>query len=264
MKPVVRSLGLVLLVLGPASAAQAQTVIKPVGPGPATHHPSARIIHQDPPPRVIVSLNYSYLTKSDTFTDTRTFDLYQETARFTADYDVEARSGADLGGYVRLWGGLAAGVAYTTFKDDRDIAISGTLPHPFLFNHDRSIDGTTPGTREENAVHVDAAFIVPLRGKLQAVIFGGPTFFTVRQSVVTDIDWDEAYPYDTATFRSATVAKEEESKTGFNVGADVSYYFTHNVGVGGIVRFSSAKVKFSLGEVDAGGAMIGGGVRFRF
>jgi opacity protein-like surface antigen len=263
MKPVVRSLGLVLLVLGSASAAQAQAVIKPVGPG-APPHSGVRVMALDPPARVFVSLNIAYLTKSDTFSDRRTFDLYQETARFTSDYDVEARTGADVGGYVRLWGGLAAGVAFTSFKDDRDIAITGTLPHPFLFNHDRSIEGTAPGTREENAVHVNAAFIVPLRGKLQAVIFGGPSFFTVRQSVVTDIDWDESYPYDTATFRSATVDKEEESKTGFNVGADVSYYFSKNIGVGGIVRFSSAKVEFSLGEVDAGGPMVGGGVRFRF
>jgi opacity protein-like surface antigen len=242
MKPVVHSLGAVLLVLVSASAAQAQ----------------------DPPPRVIVSLNVSYLTKSDTFSDTRTFPLNQETARFTADYDVEPRVGADVGGYVRVWGGLAAGVAYTTNKDERDIAITGTLPHPLLFSHDRSIEGTAPGTREENAIHLSAAFIVPLRGKLQAVIFGGPSFFTVRQSVVTDIEWDESYPYDTATFRSATVEKEEESKTGFNVGADVSYYFTNHIGVGGLVRFSSAKVDFSLGEVDAGGAMIGGGIRFRY
>ena len=244
MKPVVRSLGFALLVLAPASAAQAQA--------------------QDPPPRVIVSLNVSYLTKSDTFDDSRTFPLNQETARFTADYEVEARVGADVGGYVRLWGGLAAGLAYTTSKDERDIAITGTLPHPFVFNHDRSVDGTAPGAREENAIHLSAAYIVPLRGKVQAVIFGGPSFFTVRQSVVTEIQWDESFPYDTATFRSATVEKEEESKTGFNVGADVGFYFTQNIGVGGIVRFTSAKVDFSLGEVDAGGAMVGGGIRFRY
>ena len=57
---------------------------------------------------------------------------------------------------------------------------------------------------------------------------------------------------------------EEEQKTGFNVGADVGYFFTKNVGVGGIIRFSQTKVTFSLGEVDAGGAMVGGGVRLRF
>lgn len=239
MKPVVRSFGLALLAIASASAAQAQE-------------------------RVIVSVNASYLTASQTFDDTRTFDLYQETARFTADYDVQARPGLDAGAYVRVWKGLAAGIAYTTYKDDRDIAITGTLPHPLIFNHDRHIDGTAPGERTENAVHLDVAFIVPVGGKFQAVVFGGPSFFRVKQSVVTDIDWDESYPFDTATFRSATVETEDENKTGFNVGADVAYYFSKTFGVGGIVRFSSAKVDFSLGETDAGGAMVGGGVRIRF
>jgi hypothetical protein len=239
MKPVVRSFGFALLAIVSASAAQAQE-------------------------RVIVSANVSYLAASHTFDDTRTFELNHETARFTADYEVEARTGMDIGAFVRLWRGLGAGVAYTGFKDERDIAISGTLPHPIVFGRDRSIEGTAPGSREENAIHLSAAFIVPLSGKFQAVIFGGPSFFTVKQSVVTDIDWDEAYPFDTATFRSATVETEEESKTGFNVGADVAYYFTKTLGVGGIVRYSSTKVDFSLGEVDAGGAMVGGGVRLRF
>lgn len=244
-----------------AEARRAREVARARGTQPA---PGARTFAQAPAPRAIVSANVSYLAASHTFDDTRTFELYQETARFTADYDVEARTGMDIGAYVRLWRGLAAGVAYTAFKDERDIAISGTLPHPLIFQHDRSIEGTAPGSREENAIHLSAAFVVPLRGKLQAVIFGGPSFFTVKQSVVTDVDWDESYPYDTATFRSATVETEEESKTGFHVGADVGYYFTKTFGVGGIVRFSSTKVDFSLGEVDAGGAMVGGGVRIRF
>ena len=105
---------------------------------------------------------------------------------------------------------------------------------------------------------------MPVGKKMSVVVFGGPSFFTVKQSVVTAIQFQDAYPYDEATFTGATVATEEESKTGFNAGADVAYYFTKNVGVGGIVRFSAAKTTFSLGDVDAGGALVGGGVRLRF
>ena len=114
------------------------------------------------------------------------------------------------------------------------------------------------------AIHLEVAYIVPVNRQLQVVVFGGPSFFTVKQSVVTAITFDEDYPFDEATFTSADVDTEEEQKTGFNVGADVGYYFTKNVGVGGIVRFSQTKVTFSLGEVDAGGAMVGGGLRLRF
>jgi len=165
---------------------------------------------------------------------------------------------------VRVWKGLAAGVAFTSYSDSRDIVIDGTLPHPIKFNSPRAISGTAAGDHEETAVHLQIAYVVPVGKKMSVVVFGGPSFFTVKQSVVTAIQFQDAYPNDEATFTGATVAKEEESKTGFNVGADVAYYFTRNIGVGGIVRFSAAKTTFSLGDVDAGGALVGGGVRLRF
>jgi hypothetical protein len=214
--------------------------------------------------RAIVSINASYLTASRTFDDSRSFDLYAEQGSFSTDYDVEARVGVDAGVFVKVWQQLAAGVAFTTHKDDRDLVIEGSVPHPLLFNQPRAIEGTAPGTREETAVHLQFAYVVPINRNLRVVVFGGPSFFTVKQSVVTGITYDEAYPFDDATFSGADVEIEEEDKTGFNVGADVAYFFTNSVGVGGIIRFSQTKVTFSLGEVDAGGVMVGGGVRFRF
>jgi len=214
--------------------------------------------------RVTISVNASYLTATRTFDDTRTFDLYAEQGSFTTDYQVEARLGVDAGGFVRVWKNLAVGAAFTTHKDDRDLVIEASLPHPLLFNHPRAVEGTAPGTREETAVHLQVAYVVPVNRNLRVVVFGGPSFFTVKQSVVTGISYDEDYPYDEATFAGADVETEEEQKTGFNVGADVGYYFTKNVGVGGIIRFSQTKVTFSVGDVDAGGAMVGGGLRLRF
>jgi hypothetical protein len=266
-EPFVRTLGLaVLVVLGSASIAGAQANIKPVGPStpPAKRPGAAAKKSSDPTERVVVSVNASYLTASRTFSDARTFDLYQETARFSTAYKVEPSTGVDAGGFVRLFKGLAAGVAFTTHKDSRDIAITGTIPHPFLFGHDRSIEGTVGGTREETAAHLQFGYIIPAGKKISAIVFAGPSFFTVKQSVVTAVRHDESYPFDEATFASATVADEEEKKTGFNVGVDVAYYFTKNLGAGGIIRFASTKVDFSLGQVDAGGAMVGGGVRLRF
>ena len=241
-----------------AEARREREVARARGTAPAAS--SAPVIAE----RAIVSINASYLTASRTFDDTRTFDLYAEQGSFTTDYDVEASVGIDAGAFVRVWQNLAAGVAFTSHKDDGDLVIEGSVPHPLLFNQPRSIEGTVPGTREETAVHLQVAFIVPVNKQLRVVVFGGPSFFTVKQSVVTGIDYDEAYPFDEATFSGADVSVEEENKTGFNVGADVGYFFTRNVGVGGIIRFSQTKVTFSLGEVDAGGAMVGGGVRFRF
>ena len=255
-----------IAVLASAPYAAAQATIKPVGPGtpvpPQAHHASAPA--KDPAERVIVSVNASYLTASRTFDDTRTFDLYAETASFTSHYAVEPSAGIDAGAIVRIWKGLGAGVAFTSYSDSRDIDIDASLPHPLKFNSPRTMTGTAAGDHEETAVHLEFAYIVPIGRKMSAVIFGGPSFFTVKQSVVTAVQWNESYPFDEATFSGATVETEDESTKGFNVGADVAYYFTKNIGAGGIIRFSSATATFSLGDVDAGGALVGGGLRLRF
>jgi hypothetical protein len=214
-------------------------------------------------PRAVISINGGYQSASDTFSQEQTFSLYQETARYTSSYEVQSGPTIDAGGALRLWKGLGAGAAFTTFKDERDITIEGTLPHPFFFDRQRPISGTAPGTREETAVHVNAVYFLPVSPKFQVLVFGGPSFFTVKQSVVGPINYAEAFPYDTVTFTSATVREEKESKVGFNVGADVGFYFSKYIGVGGIVRFSRASIPFSLGERDAGGAEVGGGVRIR-
>jgi hypothetical protein len=214
--------------------------------------------------RAFVSINASYLTASRTFDDRRTFDLNAETASFDANYAVEPAVGVDAGAIVRVWKGLGVGVAFTSYSDSRDIEVEASLPHPLKFNSARAVTGTAAGDHEETAVHLQIAYIVPVGKKLTVVAFGGPSFFTVKQSVVTAVQFRDEYPYDEATFTGATVETEEEKKTGFNVGADVAYWFTKQVGVGGIVRFSSTTATFSLGDVDAGGALVGGGVRLRF
>jgi hypothetical protein len=267
LEPVVRIFGSVaLVVLACAGESAAQAVIKPVGPGTpvATQARRTTPAKAAPAERVIVSINASYLTASRTFDDTRTFDLNAETASFSSDYSVEPSVGVDAGAFVRIWKGLAAGVAFTSYSDSRDIEIEASLPHPLKFNSPRTITGTASGDHEETAVHLQFAYILPVGKKLSAVVFGGPSFFTVKQSVVTAVQRRDDYPFEEPTFTGATVESEEEQKTGFNVGVDVGYYFTKNIGVGGIVRFSAATTTFSLGDVDAGGALVGGGVRLRF
>jgi hypothetical protein len=259
--------GVAVAALACASHAAGQAIIKPVGPSTPVSTQGRRPTppkKAQPAERVIVSINASYLTASQTFDDRRTFDLNAETASFSSDYAVEPSVGVDAGVFVRVWKGLAAGVAFTSYSDSRDIEIEASLPHPLKFNSARSITGTATGDHEETAAHLQIAYIVPVGKKMTVVAFGGPSFFTVKQSVVTAVQFRDEYPYDEATFTGATVATEEEQKTGFNVGADVAYYFTRNVGVGGIVRFSSASTTFSLGDVDAGGALVGGGVRLKF
>ena len=79
--------------------------------------------------------------------------------------------------------------------------------------------------------------------------------------------YDETYPFDTATFRSATTRRSKASVTGFNAGADLQWMFGRHIGLGGMVRFTRGSVDLTTendrrisvraGGVQAGGLRIG-------
>lgn len=217
--------------------------------------------------RAFISGNAGWQLSSTTFSDSRTLtdsgSVDTEKRTLKADYETKSGPTFDIGGAVRLWGGLGAGVAVTRYSKTGDIGVSGTVPHPFFFNQPRSIEGIASGKREELAVHVDAVYVVPVNPRLQVAIFGGPSFFNVKQTVVSDFTFSQSYPYDSAAFTGATAAEESKSVTGFNVGADVGYYFTDVIGIGGVIRFSRATFDASVGKIDVGGPEVAFGVRLR-
>jgi hypothetical protein len=217
--------------------------------------------------RALISLNAGWQSASFDLRDTRNFEPPlpgdREQRTLAADYSVKSGMSLDLGGGFRVWRGLAAGVSVTRFEDSRDVPISGSVPHPFFFNRARPITGVTSGAREEMAVHVDAMWVIPIRQKMTLAIFGGPSFYSVKQTVVSDFDYNQSYPYDEVTLTNVVTADESSSVTGINVGADVGYYFTNTIGVGGVIRFGRASVDTSIGSIDVGGPEFGVGLRIR-
>ena len=119
-------------------------------------------------------------------------------------------------------------------------------------------------------MHVQARATFVPTPRIQAVIFGGPSFFTVKQGIVNDFEITETYPFDTAAFSRGISTTADESKVGFNVGADVGYFFTRQVGVGGSVQFSQTTIDVPASggtgtfEIKAGGVQAGAGLRLRF
>jgi len=215
--------------------------------------------------RGYISGNFGWQASAATFSDTRTLTLATgdtEPRHLTANYDVKAGPAFDIGAGVRFWKSLGIAGSVTRYSISNDIAINGDVPHPFFFNRPRAVSGTTPGTREELAIHLDAVWVVPVN-KLQVAIFGGPTFFNAKQTVVSDFTYSESYPFDDATFTAGTSAEESKSVTGFNAGVDVGYFFNDVFGIGGVVRFSRGTLKSSIGDLDVGGPEFGGGIRIR-
>jgi hypothetical protein len=247
------------------------TPAKPVPPTPAKPGQTAKPTRPAPIDRIYISVNGAFQTGGDNFGETVTFRENAEDGRFTTDYDVKSGPALNVSVGATLWRNVGVGVGVTRYSKNTPTTFSASVPHPFFFNRARAVDGDVPGIeREELAVHVQArATFVPTR-RIQAVVFGGPSFFTVKQDVVSDFEITEMYPYDTATFSRGIATEVDESKIGFNVGADVGYFFTRQVGVGGSVQWAGTTIEAPASggtgtfDIKAGGLQAGGGLRLRF
>jgi hypothetical protein len=221
--------------------------------------------------RVRASINFGVqLPSSTTFSSTTTTPVYLETATINTTYGVPKGQVSDGGILFRLAGNFGVGVAVSTFLKQADAPITGTIPHPFFFNTLRPISGTAGALqRSELVTHIQAAYVISTK-RYDVALSAGPSIFRVSQDLVSDVAYAETYPYDTVALSSATVTKATVTTTGYNVGADVGFRLSLNMGVGGLVRYSRATVLFPLANsasvvsADTGGTQVAGGVRFFF
>lgn len=263
-----RTAAVVVILLGVAASAGAQAKPappKPTQPGTAGSKPA------QPIDRVQISVDGAFQSGGDDFGETISFVENAENGTFSTDYDVKSGPALNVSVGVAIWRYLGVGIGVTRYSKSTPIGFSASVPHPFFFNRARSVSGDISGLeREELAVHVQARAMFLPTPRIQAIVFGGPSFFTVKQGVVNDFEITESYPYDTATFSRGISTTVDESKVGFNVGTDVGYFFTRQVGVGGSVQWAGTTIDTpasgSTGtiEMKAGGLQAGVGVRFRF
>jgi len=228
---------------------------------------SAAPVHAQP--RLTVSLNGGYQPTTTSFDDSFDFTVNRETGHSEVSYPIEAGALFDGGFGVRLWRGLGAGVAFSFFKVDGSVHATSSVPHPFLFQHNRQIEGDADGIRrQEKAVHILAQYALPAFGSVHVTLMGGPSVLDINQTIVTNVKYTEEYPYDTATFAGVDTRGVTGTKTGFNVGADVSWMFATHFGAGGLVRYTHAPIDLQVDDrtirVDAGGVQVAGGIRIAF
>ena len=209
-------------------------------------------------------------TNSDgVYTDLLSSAAAHEQSIFDGVYTVAPGLVYDGSGGVRIWRNLGLGVGVSSYTLDVSSYVSARAPHPLFFDRGRSISGAIPLARDERAVHLQALAILPVAGSLTLTLFGGPTLFRVEQDLVTDVQFTHAYSYDAATFSDAVSTSRSNTKVGFNVGADVAYYFSDHVGIGWLTRYSAATVGLpstggGIVSVQVGGLHIAGGLRVRF
>jgi hypothetical protein len=207
-------------------------------------------------------------------------ELFDEIARFTVDYRSPLGASFDFGGGVMLtrFFGLGVSFAGTAHQDNATLGIR--IPHPLFFNAHASDSTTTEGRlmRVESSTNIQAMFVRQFSDRLTGRLFGGPSFFRVRQDAVSDIRYNQQFLLLSPVNRVEildheldVIPYEDATGWGFHVGGDVNYFFTRVVGIGGFVRFSRGTVEVAFdpfarapGELKTGGIQTGGGLRLRF
>ena len=229
---------------------------------------------QDWTDRGYFNFNVGFESTSGTLDDAVQFVLYEEGGR------KEVRSAIDSGAFIdfsvggRVWRNVSAGIGYHREATTGQAAATASVPNPIFFDRNREVALTVDDLkRVESAVHLQAGYMLVLNEQLSVHVFAGPSFFRLSQDVVGDLTFTEQPPAFTSVTAAASVVEREESRTGANIGADVTYNFRTQgelkLGAGAFVRYTGATAGIPvLGsaeiESDLGGLQIGFGLRIRY
>jgi hypothetical protein len=251
---VVLCAGLLTLMLPSVAKAQAQT---------QTQAPSQGMMPFGG--KLFVTINGLYQPGEETIEQTATFSAYDETATTTASQNVKNGGGMfDIGGGYRT-NRYGIGIAYTQFKSTNSASINGSIPHPLFFDQHRAYSATLDGMEHtEHVVHVQAYYFVPVARKMDAGVFIGPSFYSVRQDYVTGLNTFNENPLSIPAGRGTA----EDSPVGFNIGGELTYTITPNIAGAFLLRFSRAGADLDFDgatqSMNVGNVQVGGGVRLRF
>jgi hypothetical protein len=247
----------------PATLLAAATLI--LAPGAAV-----RASAQSSQPRVVIGVNGGVQSPPPAVSDRFDFESSVETATVAVSYPAKSAVLVDAGVGIRLWQHVGTGLAVSHATSSGSAEIDARIPHPLLFDQPRTVPGSQAGIdRTETAVHVQLLYAIDVNPRLTVTLSGGPSFVRIEQALVTDVKYDESYPFDEATFRSAGTRRAKASAAGFNAGADVRWMFARSYGAGALVRYSRATVDLDTPanqplSVRGGGVQAGIGLRIVF
>jgi hypothetical protein len=222
--------------------------------------------------RAFVNVNYGMQVNSTSVvTANETFTVYDEPGKLTTAQTIDTQAPfIDFGGGIRVFGNFGVGFSYSRLSTDGSAAVSAEVPSPIYYDQPRKVASTATGLEHvEEGFHVQAIWMLPITDKFDVVFSGGPTLFQLSQGVVTTPKFSEVGPPYTAVNMTTSTVTVSDSQIGFNVGADLTYRFANNFGVGAMIRYAAATVGLtpeggSALDVKVGGFQLGGGLRLRF
>ncbi len=262
------ALGLLTFLLGRA-ALSAQAPSQPPAPKPTTPPAAAASEELAWTDDFWLTLNGAVQVTTQSFSQAGTFEEFQETGSFNADYKTKIAPGFDAGLAYRIHGNFGVGVAVSFVDGKADVDVDAQIPHPFFFNQPRPVSGQSSAKRRETGIHFQAVYVVPVNKTFHIMLSGGPSAIIVEQNVVDDVAYTHEFPYDAATFDTAVTSRVKKTVPGVNVGADFTWKLNERFGVGGLVRYAWANADLRASDrnsvsTTAGGLVTGGGLRVFF
>jgi hypothetical protein len=225
---------------------------------------------QSDPPRFVVGVSGGVQGSAPTVSDHFEFERNVETATVDVKYPTTPQALIDAGIGVRLWKHLGAGVAVSYAMRSGSAEVDAQIPHPLAFGQPRMVEGSQGGIdTAETDVHVQLLYAVQTSPRITLTLSAGPSIVHLEQELLNGVTYDETYPFDVATFRSAQSRRAKASAAGFNAGADLRWMFSRSIGLGGLVRYSRATVDLATSDnrtlsIRAGGVQGGVGIRIVF
>ncbi|MEO5895067.1 MAG: hypothetical protein ABIS06_05150 [Vicinamibacterales bacterium] len=245
-------------------------VVSSLVSGPAFAQRPVTKPRRPPKDRGFLSLNTGAQAPPGSFNDSFTYTVNAEDATTEARYKLKTRVLFDGSAGVHVWrkvAGVALALSRTSGSGRADT--DSRIPHPFFDDRDREVAGEAGDlTRTETAVHLQLYYL-KTSGKLRVVLTAGPSWFKVEQKMITAVNVQEIYPYDTAAFRDVTTTRVEDAAVGGHAGLDVAWMLTRRLGAGVLVRYAQANIRLNAADdhrvsTDAGGFQTGAGIRIKF
>lgn len=210
---------------------------------------------------------------------TSTFTTLQssELATYTVQYHWTTGAAFNAGGGFLFVPNFGIGVSFqgTAHVHPADLTIR--IPHPLAFNRFASDSAPTEGDLEriDSSVNIQAMFVGDLTDHLRVRVSAGPSLFRTQRDAVSRIGYDQVYlgtlnSVNITTYDTQKVEYADGMGWGYNVGGDISWFFTRVIGVGGFASLTRGTVTafdpFTRDDADfkVGGAQFGGGLRLRF
>lgn len=196
-----------------------------------------------------VSFNAAGVFGPPELSDRVQFEANAEAGTLDADYSAGASAGVDAAAGLLVHRRIGVGLGISHANRSGSVSVRARVPHPFFDDRHRAVEGDANDIhRRETDVHAQIYYELPHRGPWRVRFFAGPSYVRVEQDLITGVETQEAFPFDTAEFRRAATERAKGSGIGVNAGLDLSRMISRRAGLGAVVRYAGASVDLNAGD----------------